>query len=168
MERITLMSYDELVDIILLGERDVHACVQEISAKYPCLSEAFLDKIKKYLSESFLPSFHMMWEKTCRSRTKLRRDHSEWLKRSKTIDFEDQNLKVYSPTELEEHLEPKKAGRKRKALTSAGQGRRNTKLRSLESYIQLLCSRPRPPALQNRPKMTLVAVSMKRWPTCLI
>ena len=61
-----------------------------------------------------------MWEKTCRSRTKLRRDHSEWLKRSKTIDLEDQNLKVNSPTELEEHLEPKKVGRKRKAFDECG------------------------------------------------
>ena len=51
------MSYEELVDIILLCERDMNASVQQISAKYPCLPEAYLVKIKKYLTESAPPKF---------------------------------------------------------------------------------------------------------------
>ena len=109
MEQIEL-SNGKLVEIALQCKRDVNACVRELSERYGCLSPTLLFFLKKYITESFLPRLHRLW-KNSRSLSKLKRDHSEWLKGTKIIAL---------PAEGMEAASPKKVGRKSKPFDECG------------------------------------------------
>lgn len=51
------ISYKELVEILLLSNREVHKCLENLKSKYPNLVDDDLEKVYRELSQHFIPAF---------------------------------------------------------------------------------------------------------------
>lgn len=63
------ISYKELVEILLLSNREVHKCLENLKSKYPNLVDDDLGKVYRELSQHFIPAFSKKWKKCARNKT---------------------------------------------------------------------------------------------------
>lgn len=52
------ISYKELVEILLLSNREVHKCFENLKSKYPNLVDDDLEKVYRELSQHFIPALY--------------------------------------------------------------------------------------------------------------
>ncbi|PZC70923.1 hypothetical protein B5X24_HaOG214604 [Helicoverpa armigera] len=93
------ISYKELVEILLLSNREVHKCLENLKSKYPNLVDDDLEKVYRELSQHFIPAFSKKWKKCARNKTSFFAKNEEWLK----LLF---NLPVSTAVESSEECEP--------------------------------------------------------------
>ncbi|CAH2086217.1 unnamed protein product [Euphydryas editha] len=130
-----VISYIELVEILISNNQDTFKCVEIIINKYPGMSNQLIEQIKLKLSQSFLPSFTKKWQSACRNKDIFSEQNENCLKGTFSVELKSQMTPMEITQGPSSHV-----GRKKKNLSTSALIGQNVLKKTRETFSEELIS----------------------------
>lgn len=138
------VKYSDLVEIVLLSNRELPLCLENLKSRYPSLTESDLEVFSEHLRRNFIPKFSKKWQEVSRNKVRFYAKHESWLQNTFTIPTDGTTLELDLNVSNESDTDPgagpskrSRIGRPAKSFEECCERAKRKKVKSLcETYPQ--------------------------------